>query len=69
MVARFLHYFPQYTLRDLTDGTLSVEEFRLLYAGMTDNLNPEQTEPVAEAMGRRTREAHIRARSKARGGW
>jgi len=69
MVAQFLHHFPQYTLDDLADGTLSVPAFRMLYAGMIDNTNPEQTDPLSEVMARRVRASHLKARGKKSGGW
>lgn len=46
---------------------MSLADFRLLYAGMVDNTNPEVTEPVQEKITRRTREAHQSQRK--RRGW
>lgn len=66
MIARFLHFFPQYTLADLGPaGRLSLGEFRLLYAGMIDLENPEAAEPREETVARKVREAHLRSRK----GW
>ena len=70
MVGRFLHYFPQYTLQDLTDGTLSMGVFFYLWGGLLDNEAPEVTESVEAAVSRRTREAAKAAHAdavKARG--
>ncbi len=71
MVARFLHYFPQYSLRSLTDGALSVGEFFYLWGGLLDCEVPEVTEPVEDTVARRTRqvaaEAHAAAVKKAQG--
>lgn len=64
LIARFLHYFPQYTLRDLQDGTLSLGEFRMLLAGMTDNTNPEVTMPLEELVSQRVREMHLRHKKR-----
>ena len=69
MIAKFLNFYPQYKLSDLRDGTLSIAEFRLLYAGMIDIEAPDVTEPLEEQASRLTREAHQRAASKKRGGW
>ena len=59
MLAQFLHFYPQYTLRDLRDGTLTIPEFRLLYTGMLDVEHPDMTEPLEEQATRLTREAHV----------
>ena len=61
MVARFLHYYPQYELRDLTDGKVSMGEFNYLMGGMLDVVNPDATETAAERVARATREAHEKA--------
>ncbi len=70
MVARFLHHFPQYTLADLADGTLSMGAFFYLWGGLLDCEAPEATEPTEETVARKTREiaraAHARA-TKAQG--
>ena len=67
-LAKFLHHYPQYQLSDLRDGTLSVAEFRLLFAGMIDELHPEMTEPLLDIVNRKVRTAHA-ARSGKKGGW
>lgn len=74
MVANFLHHFPQYSLRDLQDGTLPLHEMLWLYAGMMDSTMPEATAPVDEQVAEQTRgialRAHERAKqSKRRRGW
>lgn len=48
MVARFLNYFPQYTLQDLCTGDLSPAHFYWLFAGMMDVEMPELTRPLAD---------------------
>lgn len=68
-LALFLHYFPQYTLKDLQEGALSLGEFRLLYAGMVDQVNPEATEPDEEKVARLVREAHSKAKAPKRSRW
>lgn len=60
MLARFLHYFPQYTLADLRGG-LGFEDFAFLYGGMMDIEHPEAMESFEERMARKTREAHLAA--------
>lgn len=73
MVAAFLHNFPQYTLQDLQDGTLSLSEVLWLHAGMMDNTAPEATESVEEQVARQTRavalRVHSRAKQEKRRGW
>lgn len=56
MVARFLHYYPQYSLSDLRDGTLGYGEFIYLLGGMFDVEDPTVTESVQDKIARRTRE-------------
>lgn len=65
-MARFLHYYPQYTLDDLREGRVSGPDFIMLYAGMVDNENPQETEPVPAARRRLVEEAHLRAMESAR---
>lgn len=65
-MARFLHYYPQYTLDDLKRGYPSGPDFLMLYAGMVDNENPEQTEPALMARRRLVEGANRRAMEKAR---
>lgn len=65
MVGRFLHYFPQYTLRNLEDGTLSMGRFFYLWGGLLDNEAPEATEPVEDTVERRTKEAAAAAHAAA----
>ncbi len=71
MVANFLHHFPQYTLRDLCDGTLGLQEMFWLYAGMMDVAAPETTAPVEQQVAEQTRAAALRAheQAKRREGW
>lgn len=70
MLGRWLNYYPQYKLRHLADGTVSVGEFFYLWGALLDNEVPEATEPVEDAIARRTREvaraAHAAAK-KSRG--
>ncbi len=61
VIGRWLHYFPQYTLRNLADGTVSVGEFFYLWGALLDNEQPEVTEPAEVAMTRAVRAAHIAA--------
>lgn len=68
IIARFLNYFPQYTLDDIRTGRLSAAEFAYLNTGMLDCEFPGETEPVAVAIRRKVEEAHANAKGK-RGGW
>ncbi len=61
MVARFLHFYPQYSLADIRGPGLSLAEFAYLYGGMVDILNPEATEPFAETAAKATMAAHLKA--------
>ncbi len=61
MVARFLHYFPQYTLVELKSGALSPPDFFYLYGGLLDVEQPEATEPALDRINRLTRQAHAKA--------
>lgn len=67
-MAQFLSFYPRYSLRDLSDGTLSVAEFVFLTGGMLDIINPEATESFEEKVNRSTREAHTKAVSNANKG-
>jgi len=66
LVARFLHFYPQYELADLRGGgRLTYGEFMFLVAGMFDVEQPEATEPPAETISRKLRElAERRAQRK-----
>ncbi len=72
MVANFLHHFPQYTLRNLCDGTVALHEMLWLYAGMIDATAPEDaTASVEDQVAEQTRAiaAQAHERAKKRGGW
>lgn len=58
MIARFLHYFPQYTLAELESGALAPSDFLYLYGGLLDVEQPEVTEPTRDKLARLTVEAH-----------
>lgn len=69
-IASFLHYYPQYTLADLRDGTLSLAEFRFLYAGMLDATHPEATESLEDQIARKVKAFHMAGSNNTkRGGW
>lgn len=61
MVARFLNFFPQYSLADLRGPGLSLAEFAYLYGGMVDVLNPEATQSFQEKVAAATMAAHMKA--------
>jgi hypothetical protein len=57
LVARFLHFYPQYDLADLRgSGRLSYGEFMFLVGGMFDVESPEHTEPPLDRVNRLMRE-------------
>lgn len=61
MTARFLHFYPQYSLADLCGPGLSMEEFAYLYGGMVDVLNPDATTSFEEKAAEATMRAHLKA--------
>lgn len=63
-VARFLNFYPQYTLADLEE--MSPADYHWLYGGMLDVLNPDHTDPPEVRMRRRVEEAHRAALAKLR---
>lgn len=66
LVARFMHFYPQYRLADLR--AMEPAEFQYLMAGMLDMLVPAATESREEAVNRQVREAHAKAMAKFGGG-
>ena len=64
MVARFLHFFPQYTLADLR--RMPVQDFHFLMAGLLDVASPQVTEPFEEKAARAVRAQAERAAARAR---
>ncbi len=61
MVARFLHFYPQYRLADLCGPGLSMAEFGYLYGGMVDVVNPDATMSFEERAADATMQAHLKA--------
>lgn len=66
LVARFLNFYPQYTLADLrTGGRLTYGEFMFLVGGMFDTVDPHgPTEPRGDKIQRAVRELAEKAAKK-----
>jgi hypothetical protein len=62
LIAKFLNFYPQYTLRNLSDGTLTLGEFVYLGGGMLDVLAPESTEPFEDKVESAVKASHLKAR-------
>jgi len=68
LVARFLHFYPQYELADLrTGGRLNYGEFMFLVAGMFDIEQPEATETTQERTKRKLHEMAMKNAGKRSG--
>lgn len=61
MVARFLHFYPQYSLADLRGPGLTLAEFAYLFGGMVDVMNPDATTSFEEKAAEATMQAHLKA--------
>lgn len=64
MVARFLHFFPQYSLDDLR--TMPVADYLFLLSGMLDVVSPQLSESFEEKAARATHAAAVKSISRAR---
>jgi hypothetical protein len=65
LVAKFLHFYPQYKLADLrAGGGLTYGEFMFLVGGMFDVEDPEVTEHPRDRIRRKTMELAKRALGK-----
>lgn len=60
-MARFLHFYPQYSLDDLRNGRLQYDEFMFLVGGMFDVEEPERTESQETKVSREVRAIAVQA--------